>query len=82
MIGTFWNIRGLNKPGRSKCLGDFILDNKLDFVGILESKKEKIYDAFLDSICKNTSWNMVPANGTKGGILIGVKTQKFEVIEW
>jgi hypothetical protein len=53
MIGAFWNIKGLNKPGRSKCLCEFIIDNKLDFVGILESEKEKISDAFVDSICKD-----------------------------
>jgi hypothetical protein len=82
MIGAFWNIKGLNKPGRSKCLCEFIIDNKLDFVGILESKKEKISDAFVDSICKDMIWNIVLANGTKGGILLGLKTQKFEVIDW
>ena len=34
MRGAFWNIRGLNKAGRLKCLSDFIINNRLDFVGI------------------------------------------------
>jgi hypothetical protein len=38
MIGGFWNIRGLGKPGRSKTLNDSIKHNKLDFVGIQETK--------------------------------------------
>jgi len=40
MIGAFWNIRGLNKIGRIECLKDFITTNKLDFIGIQESKKK------------------------------------------
>jgi hypothetical protein len=38
MIGGFWNIRGLNKTGRFKCLYEFIRHNKLDYVGIQETK--------------------------------------------
>jgi hypothetical protein len=38
-IGAFWNIRDMNKSGRNKCLGDFIRQNKFDFVGIQETKK-------------------------------------------
>jgi hypothetical protein len=33
------NIRALNKDGRINCLNDFIKNNKLDFVGIQETKK-------------------------------------------
>jgi exonuclease III len=39
MKGAIWNIRGLNKDGRIKCLSDFINTNNLDFVGIQETKK-------------------------------------------
>jgi exonuclease III len=38
IIGGFWNIRGLNNSGRMKCLADFINQNRLDFVGIQETK--------------------------------------------
>jgi hypothetical protein len=38
LLGGFWNIRGLNKSGRRKCLTDFISQNKLNFVGIQEKK--------------------------------------------
>jgi hypothetical protein len=34
MIGVIFNIRGLNKAGRIKCVSDFVNHNKLDFVGI------------------------------------------------
>jgi hypothetical protein len=36
MRGLFWNIRGLNLPGRSLYLGHIIKSNHLDFVGIQE----------------------------------------------
>jgi hypothetical protein len=47
MIGAFWNVMGLNKTGRLSCLGDFIKQYKLDFVGIVETKKASIADSFL-----------------------------------
>jgi exonuclease III len=40
MIGATWNVRGLNKRGKLQCITDFVADNKLDFVGFQETKKE------------------------------------------
>ena len=31
MIGSFWNVRGLNKTGRSKMIANFVKENRLDF---------------------------------------------------
>jgi hypothetical protein len=73
MKGALWNIIGLNKPGRTRCLSDFISSNHLDFVGIQESKKESFTSHFLDSVNKNMLWNFVPAEGTKGGYLLVLK---------
>lgn len=42
MIGAFWNVRGLNKEGRLQCITDFVNDNSLDFVGLQETKKNKV----------------------------------------
>jgi exonuclease III len=53
MKGALWNIRGLNKPSRARCLSDFISSNQLDFVGIQESKKESFPIHFLESVNKN-----------------------------
>jgi hypothetical protein len=39
MRGAFWNIRGLNKSGRVNYLNDFVRDNRLDFVRIIETKR-------------------------------------------
>jgi hypothetical protein len=46
MIGGFWNIRGLGKPGRTRALSDFIKENRLDFVGVQE--KTKLFETTLN----------------------------------
>ena len=46
MIGATWNVRGLNKTGKLQCITDFVVGNKLDFVGFQETKKDNFDDAF------------------------------------
>jgi exonuclease III len=82
MICVVWNIRGLNKTGRLKCLADFIRNNNLDFVGIQETKKADLQNNFLEAVNKNMSWNFVPAKGTARGILVGFKNSSHELINW
>jgi hypothetical protein len=82
MRGAFWNIRGLNKTGRINCLSDFIMANKLDFVGIQETKKNDFQANVMNLIDKGMTWVSLPAKGTAGGILVGFKTLVFEVISW
>jgi hypothetical protein len=40
MKEVFYNIRGLNKPGKNLSLSQLIRDNHLDFIGIQKTKKE------------------------------------------
>jgi hypothetical protein len=82
MIGAFWNVRGLNKTGSLSCLGDFIKQYKLDFVGIIETKKAIIADSFLRAVSNKMTWNYLPAVGSVGGILARVKTDSYDVIGW
>jgi hypothetical protein len=42
MRGAFQNIRGLNKSDILQCVTDFVKDNNLDFIGLQDTKKEKI----------------------------------------
>jgi len=82
MIGAFWNIRSLNKIDRLECLKNFIDNNSLDFVGIRETKKESSNQAFFDSVGNNFNWNFLPACGTAGGILVGLRNTKFNILRW
>jgi exonuclease III len=80
MIGATWNVRGLNKRGKIQCITDFINDNKLDFVGFQETKKDEFSDAFLNQVHKDFIWHFLPADGTAGGILVGLSNKQFELI--
>jgi exonuclease III len=83
MKGLIWNIRGLNQPGRKIGLEQAIREHHIDFVGVQETKKEE----FISSFLKNLScpvlfeWFYLPAIGTTGGILVGVREEKFKVSE-
>jgi len=80
MLGAFWNIRGLNKSGRLECLKDFIDTNKLDFVGIQETKKSSFHESLFAAMSHDFSWNYLPDEGTAGGILVGFRTSRIEVL--
>lgn len=64
MIGAFWNIRGLGQPGKLQCLGDFLNDNHIDFVGFFETKRERIESGTLSTIVGNNNYDshVLPAN--------------------
>lgn len=53
MIGMFWNIRGLGKIGRLPALRSRIRYNHLDFVGIMETKKNNLSSGLLKSLTHN-----------------------------
>jgi hypothetical protein len=38
--------------------------------------------AFLDSVSKGMNLSYIPAMGIKGGSLVGLKSQVFEVVSW
>jgi exonuclease III len=82
MIGVTWNIRSLNKPGRKQALYDAISEFRFDFIGLQETKTDQVNSGFLDFISGNISfkWFSLPAKKTAGGILVGVRDDKFEVI--
>jgi exonuclease III len=67
MIGAFWNTRGLNKAGKIKCLADFINSNKLDFVGIQETKKASFVPTELLAIHSKMARHYIPTVGSAGG---------------
>lgn len=62
MIGAFWN-----KEGRLQCITDFVSDNKLDFVGFQETKKESFSESYLSYIHKDFVWKALPTVVLPGG---------------
>jgi hypothetical protein len=47
--------------------------NKLEFVGLQETKKVEFNANILGLIDIDMNWNYMPAVGTTGGILVGFK---------
>ena len=70
----FWNVRGINAPGRKTLILDTISKVHPSIIGFQETKKENFADSYLKSLCgpKNFAWHHLPSNGTAGGILMGI----------
>lgn len=81
MIGGFWNIRGLNKTERHLMLANFIRNNHLDFVGIVETKKSVFQENYLKFLSDKAPfvWNFLPSVGSAGDILAGFNSDLFNV---
>jgi exonuclease III len=56
-------------------------EQQLDFIAILETKKQDFSISELAHLCANKdfSWRWPPPNGRSGGILMGVNSEKFVV---
>lgn len=80
----FWNIRGISTPGKNPCILDTLTKTNASIVAFQETKLETFSNSFLKSISCNRDfiWHHLPANGTAGGILVGVDADIFEVISW
>lgn len=44
----FWNVRGINAPGRKQNLIDLIAKTRPSIIGLQETKKEAISDFFFE----------------------------------
>ena len=82
MIGIFWNIRGLGQKGKLQCLSDLVGKYKPDFLGFQEIKRETLSDSFHNALAGSSvyDWHILPAVGSAGGILVGTKSNLFEVL--
>jgi hypothetical protein len=63
-------------------LSDFIKINRLDFVGIQETKRMDFSESTVDNYYSRMCWKCLSANGSAGGILVGFKSHGFEVVAW
>ena len=84
MSGIFWNCRGAGKKRMSTCLSDLIKDYSLDFLALQETMKKNFHKSYFRKIdpCDLFDWCWVPSIGKSGGILCGVKKEKYEVVSW
>lgn len=77
-----WNARGLGIPHKRRALKDLIYFNKIDIVGIQETKKDSFSSRILKALSPSiTFWLYKSSIGSSGGILLGINESKFEILD-
>ena len=77
-----WNVRGLNRKSRRDGVRDMVLSTRPDLVCLQETKKEAISRRMVMSMLGSEFDNFIflPAQGTRGGILLAWKGTVCNVI--
>jgi mannosylglycoprotein endo-beta-mannosidase len=76
-----WNIRVLGNPLAKCILKDILGQNKIDVVGIQETKLESFPYRFFSTLSSHiNSWYFKPSIGSAGGILVGINDNLFDVL--
>jgi exonuclease III len=77
-----WNARCLNNKARRDYVRDTILSSKADIICLQETKMASLSTHLLLSVCGSDfdKFLTLPANGTRGGILIAWKGAVCQVI--
>jgi exonuclease III len=83
MIGLIWNCQGLGRSSKFDFLRELIRDEKVDFIGLQETKKNHFKDSLLSSLAGNKLFASFssPPNGRSGGLLVGFNSEVFDVRE-
>lgn len=65
MRALFWNMRGFGRKDRRKQLKDYIIQEKLDIVGLQETIKQNFSDQEHNDISGGLAfqWSWAPAKG-------------------
>jgi exonuclease III len=81
MIGLIWNCRGVSKRGIATKVRDLYTEYKADFVGLQETMKNRYSDKFFRLIDPHQgfSWHWLSSIGRSGGILCGIRKEKFDI---
>jgi exonuclease III len=83
MIGLIWNCQGLGQSTKFDFLREIIREERVDFIGLQETKKNHFNDSLLSSFAGNKifAWFSSPPNGRSGGLLVGFNSKVFDVRE-
>src|SRR3989337_356352 len=82
MKGIFWNSRGLADLAKKRFLAETAIEDKLDFIALLETGRDNFTSQFLGTLSGGIDfdWHSLPPRGRSGGILLGVRCETLEVI--
>jgi hypothetical protein len=69
------------KKGLSTFIKELVWVHKADFIGIQETMKKNYSENFFRKLDNNKefSWFWTPSNGKSGGMLSGIRKDRFEV---
>jgi hypothetical protein len=84
MRGLIWNCQGLGRSSKFDFLREIIREEKVDFIGLQETKKNLFNDSLLSSLAgsKLFAWFSSPPNGRSGSLLVGFNSEMFDVREF
>jgi hypothetical protein len=79
--GLFWNCRGIKKKDLAPFIRDMIHEKGLDFLCFQETIMQDFPESCLRQVDPNKCylWDWIPARGRSGGILSGLKLDRFDV---
>jgi hypothetical protein len=82
MKGIFWNSRGLADLAKRRFLAETTIEQKLDFIALLETRRDNFTSQFLGTLSGGIDfdWHVLPPRGRSGGILLGVRCETLEVL--
>jgi hypothetical protein len=84
MRGGIRNGRGVAASDKRKHIREFVVDSSLDFIRIQETQLEEVRDSWLDQMGSRQEfgWYVLPSEGRSEGILVGIRLEKLEIVEW
>jgi exonuclease III len=80
----FWNIRGMGRMARVRQLKEVMAKERMDATGIQETIKQNFSFREMQVLNQGADfgWEWIPTVGHSGGILMEVKTERYEVESW
>lgn len=77
-----WNVRGLNERDKRLAVRQTIFLEKPDIVCFQETKLRRMDDILMKEMCgrRINQRAVLNAHGTRGGILIGWRESRYEII--
>ena len=84
MKGKIWNSRGLRDLAKHIHIADCVREHELDFVAITESGRRDFPVQTLDHLAGGYefTWKWIPPRGRSGGILLGIKDNSLELLDF
>jgi exonuclease III len=73
----------MGSSDKRKHVRELVEEHGVDFIGIQETQLEVFRDSWLEQLGARQSfyWHAAASNGRSGGILVRVRSEKFDVLE-